>query len=358
MLGSQLNLLARGAAGVTIHRDWDALGQRATDSGSITFENVRSDPSWRGNEAGALPPLHASLRYQAGFAAVLIGIGAAAISAASTFVGEKSRPWPSAGVDNAADDPYVRRLIGELAADLAAAYAITLSTGDLLDAFERGRLQGSRSRPDLRRQIRGLARRRAGDLGDFRFDGHAIGSPRQRLRSVLAQRAHAVAARSRRLEKRGDRPPCADGLGPAAGLVSMIPTPAGLAGHATRIAIGLGLLAVATGALVGLAGANPFDALSAMATGAFGDKYSIAETLVQATPLAIVALGVTPAVRAGVFTVGAEGQLVAGAVAATAAIFALGPSAGRVLLLVGCLAGVAGGWRGRSCRRCCAPICA
>jgi alkylation response protein AidB-like acyl-CoA dehydrogenase len=140
LLGSQLNLLPPSTPGVTIHRDWDALGQRATDSGTITFKDVRTDPARRGNAQGALPPLHASLRYQAGFAAVLIGLGVAALRAAADFVVNRSRPWPSAGVDNAADDPYVRRLTGELAADLAAAYALTLSTGDLLDAFERGEI--------------------------------------------------------------------------------------------------------------------------------------------------------------------------------------------------------------------------
>jgi alkylation response protein AidB-like acyl-CoA dehydrogenase len=75
---------------------------------------------------------------------VLVGIGVAALRAASKFVVQQSRPWPSGGVDNAADDPYVRRLTGELAADLAAAYAITLATGDLLDAAERGEIERTR----------------------------------------------------------------------------------------------------------------------------------------------------------------------------------------------------------------------
>ena len=140
LLGVQLNLVAPSTTGIAIHRDWDALGQRATDSGTITFTNVATDPAWRANEPGQLSPLHASLRYQAGFAAVLIGIGIAAIRAAGAFVATQSRPWPSAGADNAGDDPYVRRLVGELIADLAAAYAITLATGVLLDAFERGEI--------------------------------------------------------------------------------------------------------------------------------------------------------------------------------------------------------------------------
>jgi alkylation response protein AidB-like acyl-CoA dehydrogenase len=140
LLGVQGNLVPANTAGVTIHRDWDAMGQRATDSGTITFKNVRTKPDWRCSISGQAPLPHASLRYQAGFAAVLIGLGIGALRAAIPFITSKSRPWPSAGVDNAADDPFVRRLTGELTADLAAAYALTLATGDLLDAHERGEI--------------------------------------------------------------------------------------------------------------------------------------------------------------------------------------------------------------------------
>jgi alkylation response protein AidB-like acyl-CoA dehydrogenase len=142
--GATLNLVRKGAEGVTIHRDWDALGQRGTDSGTVTFDKVKTDPLWRGNIPGSFSPPHASLRYQAGFAAVLVGVGVAALRAASEFVVKQSRPWPSGGVDNAADDPYVRRLTGELAADLAAAYSLTLATGELLDAAEHGEIERTR----------------------------------------------------------------------------------------------------------------------------------------------------------------------------------------------------------------------
>ena len=140
LLGVQANLVPANTAGVTIHRDWDALGQRATNSGTITFQAVKTKPDWNISVAGRAPLPHASLRYQAGFAAVLVGLGIGALRAAVPFIAGKSRPWPSAGVDNAADDPFVRRLAGELTADLAAAYALTLATGDLLDAHERGEI--------------------------------------------------------------------------------------------------------------------------------------------------------------------------------------------------------------------------
>ncbi len=138
LLGVQGNLVPANTAGVTIHRDWDAIGQRATDSGTITFKAVKTKPDWKCSIRGQAPLPYASLRYQAGFAAVLIGLGIGALRAAIPFITSKSRPWPSAGVDNAGDDPFVRRLAGELTADLAAAYALTLATGDLLDAHERG----------------------------------------------------------------------------------------------------------------------------------------------------------------------------------------------------------------------------
>ncbi len=139
-LGAQLNLVARNAPGLTVHRDWDALGQRATDSGMITFKGVHTDPLLRASLPGRAPLTYAPLRYQAGFAAVLVGIGIGAVRAAVPFVVKHSRPWSSAGVENAADDPYVRRLTGELVADLAAAYTLTLATGELLDAADRGEI--------------------------------------------------------------------------------------------------------------------------------------------------------------------------------------------------------------------------
>jgi alkylation response protein AidB-like acyl-CoA dehydrogenase len=70
----------------------------------------------------------------------MVGIGIGALNAAVTFVQEQSRPWGAAEVERAVDDPLIRRLAGELAADLAAAYELTLACGDGLDAFERGEL--------------------------------------------------------------------------------------------------------------------------------------------------------------------------------------------------------------------------
>jgi general nucleoside transport system permease protein len=116
-----------------------------------------------------------------------------------------------------------------------------------------------------------------------------------------------------------------------------------LGAGALRGVAGLVVIVVAIAALAAFAAANPIDALLAIGEGAFGDRYATSETLVQAAPLAIVALGVAPAVRAGVFTIGSEGQVIAGAAAATAIVLAVGPSGGPWLLALGLAGGVLGG---------------
>ncbi len=134
--GMQLFLIPRETPGVTIHEDWDALGQRATDSGTVTFDAVRCDAEWRSSVPGEAPLVHASLRYQAGFAAVLTGIGIGALEAAAPFVREQSRPWAAAGVDAAIEDPTLQLRAGEYAASLTAAYHATMATARRFDLFE------------------------------------------------------------------------------------------------------------------------------------------------------------------------------------------------------------------------------
>ncbi len=81
------------------------------------------------------------------------------------------------------------------------------------------------------------------------------------------------------------------------------------------------LVAIAAGAMA-LAGANPIDGFGALFRGGFGelhvpyDDHRIAETLVQTTALLFPALAVAFAFRAGLFNIGAEGQLIIGGLAA------------------------------------------
>ncbi|MFF3225187.1 ABC transporter permease [Nocardia suismassiliense] len=104
--------------------------------------------------------------------------------------------------------------------------------------------------------------------------------------------------------------------------------------------------------------ARPMDAVSeaanavgdtyrALFLGAFGGRQQLAETLVAATPLICTGLAVTLAFRTGLFNIGGQGQLIAGALCAGWVGFALHlPPV--VHVLVALLAGVAGGavWGG------------
>ena len=91
------------------------------------------------------------------------------------------------------------------------------------------------------------------------------------------------------------------------------------------------------------------DALAALWDGAFGSWYAIlSATMVRATPLLLVGLAVALAFRAGVLNIGAEGQLLVGASAATAVSLVLSgwprPIAILLMATAGALAGA--GWAG------------
>ncbi len=73
---------------------------------------------------------------------------------------------------------------------------------------------------------------------------------------------------------------------------------------------------VLCGGLIVAAGANVLDAYIALFKGAFGGRISIIETLVKAAPLVFTGLAVAVAFRARFWNIGAEGQLLAGAMAA------------------------------------------
>jgi simple sugar transport system permease protein len=70
--------------------------------------------------------------------------------------------------------------------------------------------------------------------------------------------------------------------------------------------------------LIAAVGVNPLTAYGALFEAALGTKNGLAETLVRTVPLALCGLGIALAFRAGVFNVGAEGQLFLGGTAAGA----------------------------------------
>ncbi len=101
------------------------------------------------------------------------------------------------------------------------------------------------------------------------------------------------------------------------------------------------LAAFAVGAVILLLqGVNPLEAYQSMIIGAFGSKNGLSDTLVKATPLLLVGLGIAIAFRGGVINIGAEGQIIMGSLFTTWVGLQLGNQvSGVIVIIIGLLAG-------------------
>jgi simple sugar transport system permease protein len=109
------------------------------------------------------------------------------------------------------------------------------------------------------------------------------------------------------------------------------------------------LLALAIGGLlIWFTGKDPLQAYQVMLSGAFGGSRQVTETILKATPLLIIGLGLTVAFRSRVWNIGAEGQYYWGALCGSVIALAL-PDLSPWLLIPAMLAGgILGGalWSG------------
>ena len=125
------------------------------------------------------------------------------------------------------------------------------------------------------------------------------------------------------------------------------PRALGARGAAAAISVGSVAFGLVVGAgVLALCGVDPIEAYAAiLRSSLLGGAYAVSDTLVKATPLLLCGLGCAVAFRARLWNVGAEGQLLLGAWAATGvASFWLPPGTPSVLMLpamalAACLAG-------------------
>lgn len=117
--------------GITFHDDWDALGARLSESGSVTIKNVvlpwSSALGWvnksfegRTYNSLTLPAI------QLVFTNIYLGSAEGALRTATEYTRTKTRPWPYGG-DNreeAIDEPYILDIYGDLQSKLWAAVAL------------------------------------------------------------------------------------------------------------------------------------------------------------------------------------------------------------------------------------------
>jgi ABC-type uncharacterized transport system permease subunit len=110
------------------------------------------------------------------------------------------------------------------------------------------------------------------------------------------------------------------------------------------LTFGLTLLIVALGTagIFWVAGADIPSGFAALAEGAFGSEHAIWETLTRATPVMLTGAAVCVAFRAKIWSIGAEGQLFAGAIAGYGIVRAV-PDMGLLSIPMILIAGFMGG---------------
>src|ERR1044071_1256955 len=93
---------------------------------------------------------------------------------------------------------------------------------------------------------------------------------------------------------------------------------------------------------------NPLEAYGALWQGAFGTSNAFAETLVKATPLLLVGLGICISFRGDVINIGGEGQMIIGAIFATWVGLTFTSLPGWLVVILAMFAGFLGGavWGG------------
>ncbi|WP_372438689.1 acyl-CoA dehydrogenase family protein, partial [Pandoraea sputorum] len=142
-----------GRTGITLHDDWENMGQRQTDSGSVTFERVRVEESELLLDPGPLSTPFASLRpliAQLHFTNLFLGISEGAFEEARHSTLKESRPWFTSKAQDISEDPYILRHYGEFWASLEAVRVLVERACVLLDAaWNKGPELGSEERAQL-----------------------------------------------------------------------------------------------------------------------------------------------------------------------------------------------------------------
>ncbi|MCX2730283.1 acyl-CoA dehydrogenase family protein [Saccharopolyspora sp. NFXS83] len=122
--------------------DWDNLGQRLTESGSVEINGVRVP--WA-SAAGYVDKEFQPLVYntlntptiQLVFANFYLGIAQGALDAATSYTKEKTRAWPFGGdnKDSATEEFYVLDAYGDLQSKLWAAEALVDRAGERVEGL-------------------------------------------------------------------------------------------------------------------------------------------------------------------------------------------------------------------------------
>ncbi|ROM59255.1 monooxygenase [Pseudomonas poae] len=125
-----------GRSGITLHNDWNNIGQRQTDSGSASFERVRVEESELLLDPGPLSTPFACLRpliAQLTFTHMFLGIAEGAFEEARHYTLTETRSWHKSTADDVRQDPYVLHHYGDFWVALEGVRLLVERAGELLD---------------------------------------------------------------------------------------------------------------------------------------------------------------------------------------------------------------------------------
>ena len=128
--------------GIRILDDWDAMGQRQTDSGTVEFCDVAAGQQEFLKTPGPLGSIRASLRSciaQLILSNIFLGIAEGALEESRNYTLAQTRPWIASTAQSATADPYILANYGNFFINLQAAQALTDVAGESLQrAWESG----------------------------------------------------------------------------------------------------------------------------------------------------------------------------------------------------------------------------
>ena len=130
--GFLIGIVPTRREGVRVEQDWDAFGQRQTDSGTVRFDGVRLADEELLQLPGQGPTPRATLRSQIAqliMTQLYLGLAEGALDEARRYLVERGRAWSASGVARAVDDPLVQHRWGDLRLKVRAAAHCSSSFG-------------------------------------------------------------------------------------------------------------------------------------------------------------------------------------------------------------------------------------
>lgn len=144
-------VLPYGHPGVELVDDWDNLGQRLSASNTVRYHDVRVAPD-QVLGYGTDDPVQSLVTpaIQLVFGNLYLGIAQGALAQARTLTNARPNSWFLSGADTYREDPFVRRLYGELVSRVVAVEALAdrvdrafdrvIGKGDAVTAGDRAEL--------------------------------------------------------------------------------------------------------------------------------------------------------------------------------------------------------------------------